>query len=198
VNVRGKIGELQYGVFPEICAMRKVKANREENKLTKLDFDLMRNYDYLEDMMSKVDSQATLLQLAGYYDDALQIYDQRVINIRNSANEEEDSMNRCLIRKGDALRISGDYTSAEKEYQATSTKSEKFKLISKIHLAELYILRGQEDKFESIIDEITPNLNILEKDEKEEYLKGRNFVVIRTIKKGGFKKAEKMLEDLQK
>jgi hypothetical protein len=31
----------------------------------------MRNYDYLEDMMAKVDSQATVLQLSGYYKESL-------------------------------------------------------------------------------------------------------------------------------
>jgi hypothetical protein len=60
------------------------------------------------------------------------------------------------------------------------------------------MLRGQEEKFEAIVDEITPNLKILEKDEKEEYLRGKNFVIIRTIKNGGLKKAEKMLEDLKR
>ncbi len=31
----------------------------------------MRNYDYLEDMLANVDSQATLLQLSGYYKESL-------------------------------------------------------------------------------------------------------------------------------
>jgi len=55
--------------------------------MSKLELDLMRNYDYLEDMLSKVDSQATLLQLAGYYDDALKVYDQRVDYIRDSVHD---------------------------------------------------------------------------------------------------------------
>lgn len=46
---------------------------QDENrpKMTREELDLMRNYDYLEDMMAKVDSQATVLQLSGYYKESL-------------------------------------------------------------------------------------------------------------------------------
>lgn len=39
--------------------------------MTKMELDLMRNYDYLEDLLIKVDSQATLLQISGYYQESL-------------------------------------------------------------------------------------------------------------------------------
>jgi len=85
INVKAKWGELQYGALPEIFTKRKIEDERTH--MSKLELDLMRNYDYLEDMLSKVDSQATLLQLAGYYDDALKVYDQRVDYIRDSVHD---------------------------------------------------------------------------------------------------------------
>lgn len=48
----------------------------------------MRNYDYLEDMMEKVDSQATVLQLSGYYKQSLQIYDKKVDFIRKTTQSQ--------------------------------------------------------------------------------------------------------------
>jgi hypothetical protein len=72
---------------------------------------LTRNYDFIEDLMSKVDGQATLLQISGYYKDSLDIYDRKVDFIRKT-NESEEVMNRCMIKKGDALALSGDYTLA--------------------------------------------------------------------------------------
>jgi tetratricopeptide (TPR) repeat protein len=92
-------------------------------------------------MLVKIDSQATLLQLSGYYKESLEIYNKRVESIRKT-NESSDVMDRSIICKADALRISGDYEAAEKEYQ-TITKSQKMKLISFIHLADLYIQRGE-------------------------------------------------------
>ena len=39
--------------------------------MTKTNLDLTRNYDFIEDLMGKVDGQATLLQISGYYKDSL-------------------------------------------------------------------------------------------------------------------------------
>lgn len=39
----------------------------DRHELSHVELDLLRNFDYLEDMMLKIDSQATLLQLSGYY-----------------------------------------------------------------------------------------------------------------------------------
>ena len=57
--------------------------------------------------------------------------------------------------------------------------------------------RGEEEKFDKLIDEIAAKLDSLKETDKDEYFKARNFVAIRTIKKGSFKKAEKMLNELQ-
>lgn len=44
--------------------------------------DLVRNYDYLEDMMGKIDGQATLLQVSGYLRDSLRLYDRKAEMLR--------------------------------------------------------------------------------------------------------------------
>ena len=79
--------------------------------MTKTNLDLTRNYDFIEDLMGKVDGQATILQISGYYKDSLEIYDKKVDFIRKT-NESDDTMNKCLIRKGDALAMCGDYQNA--------------------------------------------------------------------------------------
>lgn len=194
VNLKIRKANLEYGALPSNFVRR--QEPNERGKMTKLDFDLMRNYDYLEDQLEKVDSQATLLQLSGYYKESMEVFDKRVDSIRRT-NDSEDNMHRCLVRKGDAFRICGDYASAEKEYLSVPASSAKFHLIAQIHLAELYLLDGQDDKFEQVIEAITPRLSLLSATDKEEFLRGKNFVVISTIKKGSLKKAEKMLGDLK-
>ena len=52
--------------------------------MNKQDLDLTRNYDFLEDLMKKVDGQATLLQINGYYKDSLEVYDRKVDFIRKT------------------------------------------------------------------------------------------------------------------
>jgi hypothetical protein len=192
INIKTRRGEILYGALPE-NHLRRQSENRL--KMSKMELDLMRNYDYLEDMLVKVDSQATLLQLSGYYKESLEVYSRKVDAIRKTS-ESEENMDRCNIRKADALRISGDFEASEKEYQVCC-KSEKMKLVSLIHLAELYMQRGEEEKFDRVIDQIAPKLESLKESEREEYFKARNFVAIRTIKKGSYKKAEQMLNQLQ-
>lgn len=103
---------------------------------------MVRNYDYIEDTMSKIDSQATLLQLYGYHNESLEVYNKKIDIVRKSKDSEEN-IGRCLIQKADALRASGDFDSAEKEYSEACSLSEKMKIISNIHLAELYIQKGE-------------------------------------------------------
>jgi hypothetical protein len=91
-------------------------------KMTKSELNLTRNYDYLEDLMGKIDSQATVLQLSGYFKESLEIYDKKVDFIRKT-NESDEIMNRCLIKKADALALNGEYEAAEKEYLEVSKKS---------------------------------------------------------------------------
>ena len=42
----------------------------------------------MEDLMAKIDGQATLLQMSGYYKDSLDIYDKKVDFIRKSSESE--------------------------------------------------------------------------------------------------------------
>lgn len=159
----------------------------------------MRNYDYLEDMMAKVDSQATLLQLYGYHSESLQVYNKKIDSIRRT-NDSEESVGKCIIRKADALRISGDYEAAEKEYQTLFSASEKMKLISYIHLAELYLQRGEDSKFNDAVGKFASKVDCLKSTDKEEYFKAYNFMAIRTINTGDgkqIKEAESMLNRLQ-
>ena len=60
-------------------------------------------------------------------------------------------MNRCLIRKADALAISGQYETAQQEYMSVSSKSQKVKVIGLIHLADLYMRKGEEEKLDKVI-----------------------------------------------
>jgi len=73
-------------------------------------------------------------------------------------------MNRCLIKKADALTLNGEYEAAEREYLSVSSKSQKIKLISLIHLTELYTRQGEDAKVDKTVDEFQPMLSILEKD----------------------------------
>lgn len=86
MNVKTRRGELLYGILPIMDRKRREEKSRGE--MTKLQLDLTRNYDYLEDLMSRVDSQATLLQLSGYYKESLEVYDKKVDFIRRT-NESD-------------------------------------------------------------------------------------------------------------
>ena len=83
--------------------------------------------------------------------------------IRKS-NESDETMNRCLINKADALTLNGEFEAAEREYLSASSKSQKIKVISLIHLTELYTRQGEDAKVEKTVDEFQPMLSILEKD----------------------------------
>jgi hypothetical protein len=118
------------------------------------ELSLVRNYDYLEDMMGKIDGQATLLQLAGYLKDSLHLYDRRADSLRRSAGGrlQEEAVARCSILKGDALRRSGEFEAAEREY--LTVREERMRLVSLVHLAELYLHRGEEGKFDRTVAEL--------------------------------------------
>lgn len=165
--------------------------------MTKTELDLTRNYDFLEDLMSKVDGQATLLQMSGYYKDSLEIYDKKVDFVRKSSQSEE-TINRCLIRKADALALSGQFEMAEKQYRLVNAESKKMKVIALIHLADMFMRLGQEAKVDQAINQLEPLLPAIENDEKQrdEYFKGKHFLAIKAFKKGSYAKAETLLQKL--
>jgi len=57
-----------------------------------------------------------------------------------------------MIRKGDALALSGDYAAAEKTYRSVESSSKTIKAIALIHLADMYMRIGDEVKLESAIN----------------------------------------------
>lgn len=71
-----------YAVLPVMDRMRRDAKTR--GGMSKNELDLTRNYDFLEDLMGKVDGQATLLQMSGYFKDSIDIYDKKVDYIRKS------------------------------------------------------------------------------------------------------------------
>ena len=52
--------------------------------MSEQDIDLTRNYDFIQDLVKKVDGQATLLQINGEYKDSLEVYDRKVYFIRKT------------------------------------------------------------------------------------------------------------------
>ena len=74
------------------------------------ELDLTRNYDFFQDLVSKVDGQATLLQSSGYYQDSIDLYEKKISSVKKIS--DLNAVHMCLIRKGDAMAISGDYKGA--------------------------------------------------------------------------------------
>lgn len=56
----------------------------------------------------------------------------------------EDNVNEYLIKKGDALMLNDQYNQAEESFNSVSSASEKMKLVSLIHLSELYMKTGNQ------------------------------------------------------
>jgi hypothetical protein len=81
-NLKTRKVELLYGILPILDQQRTYEEGR--TAMSKEDLDLTRNIDFIEDLMGKVDGQATLLQLSGYYKDSLEIYDKKVDFIRKT------------------------------------------------------------------------------------------------------------------
>ena len=46
--------------------------------MTEKETILLRNFDYLQDLLTKDSSQAAVLQTCGYFKEALEVYDQKV------------------------------------------------------------------------------------------------------------------------
>lgn len=69
-------GSLIYGPLAEVYYNRadpSSKVRNQENEVS-----LLRNYDYIEELIKKDSSQAAILQMSGYFKEALQVYDKKV------------------------------------------------------------------------------------------------------------------------
>ena len=75
-------------------------------------------------------------------------------------------MNRTLIKKADALALTGDHKGAEKVFAEVNTSSKKIKVISLIHQADMYMRLCEDEKLIKLINEIEPLIGVLENDEK--------------------------------
>lgn len=54
-----------------------------------------------------MDSQAMILQLSGYHQESLEVFDRKINDIRKTS-ESDQAIEQCLLHKADALRIGGD------------------------------------------------------------------------------------------
>ena len=61
-------------------------------------------------------------------------------------------MNRTLIKKADALILTGDYKEAEKTFAEVTTSSKKIKVISLVHQADMYLRQCEEQKLIKLIN----------------------------------------------
>ena len=49
----------------------------------------MRNYDYVEELIRRDNSQAVILQMSGYFKESLEVYDRKVEYLRKIGASEE-------------------------------------------------------------------------------------------------------------
>lgn len=80
IRSKNRDGELLSGAL----ASNFLRRQFDRKNMSSKELDLVRNYDYLEDTMGKIDGQATLLQLSGYLKDSLQLYDRKAQVLRAS------------------------------------------------------------------------------------------------------------------
>ena len=73
---------------------------------------MIRNYDYIEDLMRTINNQAKVLQISGHLKDSLIIYNQKIEHIRKTQPPKE-VIDRHIIEMGDAYRINEEYEKAE-------------------------------------------------------------------------------------
>lgn len=82
----------------------KREKNRNEYRLTPHEERLMRNYDYLEDIISGINSQATVLQMSGYFKESIEVYDRKFQYIRKSQPSQE-VLDKHTIEMGDVYMM---------------------------------------------------------------------------------------------
>jgi hypothetical protein len=69
---------------------------------------LLRNYDYVEELIRRDNSQAVILQMSGYFKESLEVYDKKVDYLRK-VNAKEEELAKYVILRGDAYRMTEDY-----------------------------------------------------------------------------------------
>ena len=66
---------LSYGALAELSHKRQFQRS---DRLTPQEERLIRNYDYIEDLMRTINNQAKVLQISGHLKDSLIIYNQKI------------------------------------------------------------------------------------------------------------------------
>ena len=102
-------GILSYGALAELSHKRQFQ---RADRLTPFEERLIRNFDYVEDLMKNVNDQAKVLQMSGHLKDSITIYNQRIEQIRKSEPSKE-IIDKHIIEMGDAYRINEEYDKAE-------------------------------------------------------------------------------------
>jgi len=69
---------------------------------------LLRNYDYVQDIVRRDTSQAIILQMSGYFKEALEVYNKKVEFLREHGGSATE-LNKYIILRGDAYRLNEDY-----------------------------------------------------------------------------------------
>ena len=134
-----RTGTLIYGPLSEAYYNRADQTSKR--RLTENEAMLIRNYDYVEELIRNDNSQAVILQMSGYFKESLEVYDKKVEYLKQ-ASAKETELAKYVILRGDAYRMTEDYEEAEKEYRSISC--EEYRMVSVVHLMELYIRKGDD------------------------------------------------------
>jgi hypothetical protein len=106
IDVATRTGTLIYGPLAEAYQNR---SNPTSNKrLTENEAVLLRNYDYLQNLIEKDNSQAIILQMSGYFKETLEVYDRKVEYLKK-IKAPENELNKFIILRGDAYRLNEDF-----------------------------------------------------------------------------------------
>lgn len=183
---------IQYGSLAEIAVVREKERNV---RLKPFEQNLLRNYDYLQDVTSRISSQATILQMSGYFEDSLLIYNQKLEMIRKSQPSQQ-VLDKHRIELGDAYRINEQFDKAEEQF--LSIKEGKMLLIAYVHLAELYFTSKSGEKLERVVCEIEKNLGKYKNISEPDSFKAQNYIGMQLINRGKFKEASKLYKSLSR
>lgn len=186
-----KEGTLEYGSLADVAFKR--EKNRDSYRLSPWEEKLIRNYDYLEDIIGNIDSQATVLQMSGYFKESIEVYDRKFQYIRKSQPSQE-VLDKHTIHMGDVYLMNEDFDKAEEQY--LSVKGGKMHLIVLVHLAELYFKTHDDKKLKKIIDEIERNLENYKKISNADAFKAQNYIGMELMNRGKYKEANKLYKQL--
>ena len=95
-----------YGSLAEAYYNRGEQTSKK--RLTENETVLLRNYDYLQNIIEKDNSQAIVLQMSGYFKETLEVYDKKVEYLKKIRAPEAE-LNKYIILRGDAFRLNEDY-----------------------------------------------------------------------------------------